>query len=257
MNYSAEVVNLTWERVHAEIQNMMNACDSLSNVLLGEDLSANLLHWVERLLGEINAFFWIAQTYDEVICSACAAVWLENILQACLGADVLLRRDTEIGDGHWRAEVKARQQPAYGDGEQSQNGEKDEQAARTSRHANHQHGAEKQEEGQESQSDRPAEQFIEFVFVDERFEQLVGLRRLDEVESSVYSTDSFGGVLRHQLGRVHHYGESGRVRHRHVPQIIDFQRQRLVAQCLRQEVSLKGRDAAEDAKLGQSYGREL
>lgn len=171
--------------------------------------------------------------------SRSAAVGLEDVLQALLGADVLLRGNAEIGDGDGSGEINSRQQPANGDGEESEDAEEDEQAAGTARDTNHQNRAQEQQEREESQRDGPSQQLVKLVFVDERLEQLIGLRRLNEIESGFNSTDGFGRVFRNQLRGVHHDRERGGIRYRRVPKVIDIQRQRLVFQRFRQIIGLK------------------
>lgn len=163
---------------------------------------------------------------------------------------MLLRCDAKVGNGDRCRQIEPRQQPAYGDREQTENAEEDEQAARAPGHANHQYCAEEQEECQESERDGPAEQLVELVFVDERLEQLVRLRRLDEVESGVNSTDSFGRVLRDQLSGVHHNREASRVGHGHVPQIVDLQRRPVLQRSWQMRGLARGRKRRQYNSLG-------
>lgn len=159
-----------------------------------------------------------------MIGAGCSAVRLKNVLQTLLNADVLLRSDAEVSDGDGSGEINAREQPANGDGEETQDGEEDEQASRAARDSNHQHGAEEEQEGEKAERDGPSQQLIKFIFIDERLEQLVRLRRLDEVECGFDPTDGFVSILRYHSGGVHHDGETGRVGDGHVPQVIDLQR---------------------------------
>lgn len=128
----------------------MHLRDSISDVLCGEDASTHVLHRVQILLSLVDALLRVAQSDDEVIGAGSAAVGLEDVLQALLNADVLLGSDAEISDGHRGGEINAREQPADGNGEESQDGEEDEQASRTARDTDHQHGAEKEEEREEA-----------------------------------------------------------------------------------------------------------
>lgn len=86
----------------------MNLRHSIANVLCWEDASAHFLHRVERLLRFIDAFSRVGQADDEVVGSRCATVRLENVLQALLCANVLLRRNAEISDGDGCGEIKPR-----------------------------------------------------------------------------------------------------------------------------------------------------
>lgn len=105
------------QHVDAVIQCLVNVRHSLRDVLLGKDSSAHFLHRVERFLREVDAFPRVAQANDEVIRSRSAAVRLENVLQALLSADVLLRGDAEVSNGDGCSEIDSRQQPADGHGE--------------------------------------------------------------------------------------------------------------------------------------------
>lgn len=141
---------LTCECINAEIQNLMHLRDSISDVLRWEDASTHVFHRVQILFSLVNALLRIAQSDDKVIGSGSSAVGLENVLQALLNADVLLRSDAEISDGNRGGKINARKQPANGHGKKSQDGKKDEQASRAARDTDHQNGAEKEEEREET-----------------------------------------------------------------------------------------------------------
>lgn len=231
----------------------MDVLNPVGDLLRGKDFLAHRFHRVKRLLRLVDAFPRVSQTDDEVIRSGRTAVRLEDVLQPLLRANVLLRCDAEVGDGDGSCQVKARQQPANGDGEESQNAEEDEQAARAARHADDQHGAEEKQECQKSQRNGPSQQLVEFVFVDERLEQVIRLGRLDEVESRLDAADRVSRVLRDQIRRVHHYCETRCIGHWHVPQVVDLQRQRFVLQRLAHVAGL--RSGSEGLKSGHERSK--
>lgn len=112
----------------------------------GENLMSHFFHSPQSFLCAVETVTRVAESDDEMICSRCAAVRLEYVLQPLLCADVLLWCYAEVRDRNGCGQVNSGKQPADCDGEKPQNTEENEQTSRAPGDTNNQYSAQEQQE---------------------------------------------------------------------------------------------------------------